>query len=222
MGKTVVTAYMLGCLIRSGVKACVFKPVLSGAGGKSWRKRFVDIEFAMSAAGISGKASDFSVYAFRDAVSPHLAAEREGRTISLKPIMSRLQELQKEYEFIVVEGCGGVAVPMDRNGLIQKDIIKAMGFPAVIAASTGVGTLNHCILTAGYCGNNGIKVPGFIMSGCTDEYFEKDNLSMIKSLTGLPVLDVLPRFKGLNLETRRPGTLKDHIITSRPAWLSSL
>ena len=204
-GKTVVTAAIVSRLRVAGINACVFKPVLSGAGKN---RKLRDIEFVQKVSGLQGDPDEFSVYAYPDPVSPHLAAERAGEPVNLETISLKFQSLESCYQVVIVEGCGGIAVPFDRNGLMQSDLVRMLGLPVIIAGSTAVGTLNHSVLTARYCRDNKITVLGFVLGGFEDRYFENDNIRMIPELTGLPVLEVLPRFKGLDTSRLKDGGMK--------------
>jgi malonyl-CoA O-methyltransferase len=98
---------------------------------------------------------------FRDPVSPHLAAAREGRPITLDAILEPVRGFEGT---LVVEGAGGALVPLG-DGLIQTDLMVALGLPVVVVARDVLGTINHTLLTVEALRARGLAVKGVVLLG---------------------------------------------------------
>jgi dethiobiotin synthetase len=95
--------------------------------------------------------------------------------------------LRKKYGFMVVEGAGGIYVPV-KKGYFVFDMINEFKLPVVVVAKPFLGTINHTLLTVNKLKSEGIKVLGVIISGGKNKTLsEKTNPKMITQLTGLPV-----------------------------------
>jgi len=99
----------------------------------------------------------------RDPVSPHLAAEREGRRLTLEEILLPLAGFKGR---LLVEGAGGLLVPL-APGLLQADLVRALGLPAIVVARDRLGTINHTLLTLEALRARGIPVAGVALLGGT-------------------------------------------------------
>ena len=99
-----------------------------------------------------------SVFHFQAPLSPNQSAELENKSVTLQQIQS------PESQFLVVEGCGGVFVPLNRTHT-QLDLMAQLGFPIIVTASSGLGTLNHTLLTLEALAVRNLPVLGLILSG---------------------------------------------------------
>jgi dethiobiotin synthetase len=126
-------------------------------------------------------------------LAPLVAARQEKRKIKKKKIFSAYKKLEKKYDLVLVEGVGGVAVPiLPRYCVI--DLIRDLGLPTIVVARAGLGTINHTLLTLGALKDEGIEVMGIVLNGfCGKELSEKSNAEMLEELSGLPVLAKLPQ-----------------------------
>lgn len=97
----------------------------------------------------------------KDPVSPHLAASREGRTLSLPEILAPVRGFEGT---LVVEGAGGLLVPL-APGLLQVDLVLALGLPVVVVAFDRLGTINHTLLTLDALRRRGLPVRGVALLG---------------------------------------------------------
>ena len=97
----------------------------------------------------------------RDPVSPHLAAEREGVTLTLEDILAPVHGF---CGTLVAEGAGGLLVPLAPD-LMQTDLIAALGLPAVVVAPDRLGTINHTLLTVDALRRRGLAVRGVVLWG---------------------------------------------------------
>ena len=116
----------------------------------------------------------------KNPLSPNIAFEVEGYNISLEEIKERIKRsfdtLSKKYQYLIVEGAGGVAVPIKDN-FLMSDLIKFLDLPAVVVSRPNLGTINHTLLTLEHLRNKGIEVKGVIINCITRleevPYYEK-------------------------------------------------
>ena len=176
VGKTVVSA-----LVVQGLGAHYWKPVQSGleGGGDSGRLQAL---LQLPAARLLPEA-----YRLETPVSPHWAAELEGITID----PARLA-LPAVTEPLVVETAGGLLVPLRRDWL-QIDQIAAWGLPVLLVARSGLGTLNHTLLSVEALRQRSIPLLGLVLNGP----LHPDNPGTLAALAQAPVLAQLPPLEPL-------------------------
>ncbi|MBP7830706.1 MAG: dethiobiotin synthase [Kiritimatiellae bacterium] len=192
VGKTAVLAALLCALRRAGRDAAPMKPVQTGC--RRTRGGLVppDLETALRAAGFPpGAARDprMCPYRFAPACSPHLAAARAGTRIRLSVILKAFRQLAREHSVILVEGAGGLLVPLNERETML-DLMKALALPVVVAARPGLGTLNHTLLTLRELRREGLRVGGVILV-CTRPgrwgAIERDNMETLRRRGRVPV-----------------------------------
>jgi len=126
-----------------------------------------------------------------DPVSPHLAAKRAGITIDLNKLMP-------PSGFCVVEGAGGVLVPVNESQVMADFMVK-LGLPVLIAARTTLGTINHTLLTIEVLRGRALKIAGVVMIGDRNS----DNRAAIEHYGKVPMLADMQRFEPLTPECLR-------------------
>ncbi|WP_312886293.1 dethiobiotin synthase [Bacillus sp. NTK034] len=190
-GKTTAAALLLAYLTKKGIQAAAYKPVQSGAEIIHDELSAPDVEFYKLA---NPKLAASTTYLLKKPCSPHLAAREEEIEIEVNKIIEHYQRLSRDNEFVLIEGAGGVMVPLRDDGYNMLDLMKELSAPVVIVARTGVGTINHTVLTAERLKQEGINVIGIIMNQMTieDTKVEQDNIRMIELMTKLPVLGTIP------------------------------
>lgn len=119
-------------------------------------------------------------------LSPHLSAALASKPISLPPLMD-LAWSQPESERFIVEGAGGVLVPLNEHELMV-DLIAVLGLTVVIAARSGLGTINHTLLTIEALRNRAIAIGGVVMVGEANP----DNRIAIETRGSVTVLGTVP------------------------------
>ena len=177
VGKTVVTAGLAAAFRARGHDVAVFKPVQSGA-------------LAADPSGDAALLGADCVYAFSAPLAPLVAARAEGSTIALEPLVKRAEELAREHEFLLVEGAGGLLVPL-ADGLDLADLAAALGLPLVVVARAGLGTVNHTLLTIEAARARGLELAGVVLNGKSDES-TADNAALIEASSGVRVLAQVP------------------------------
>ena len=196
VGKTVVSA-----LVVQGLGASYWKPVQSGleGGGDSGRLQAL---LQLPAERLLPEA-----YRLQAPVSPHWAAEQEGIAID----RNRLA-LPAVSGPLVVETAGGLRVPLRRDWL-QIDQLAVWGLPVLLVARSGLGTLNHTLLSLEALRSRGIAVLGLVLNGEP----HPDNPRTLSELGGVPVLAELPplaRLDAAALATQWQGTGLAHTLAA--------
>ncbi|WP_405155191.1 dethiobiotin synthase [Paenibacillus sp. FSL K6-0108] len=202
VGKTIITGALAAALRAENLNVGVWKPVQSGALLGSGE---TDAERLLQYTGIDEGAEHVASFTFQAPLTPMLAAKQAGVDITLQEIINAGQPLADRYESKIIEGAGGVAVPLTEDSLVV-DLISKLGTPALIVARTGLGTINHTLLTVSYLQQQGIPIVGFILNdGETDEIYSDPsittNAELIERYCGIPFLGRFPRLKDeLNTE----------------------
>ena len=189
VGKTYISALIVKKMRELGYNCGYFKPALSGAEIIDGKIIPGDCNYVLKQAGIDAPPENYVSYVFKTAVSPHLASEIENNPIKIEKIKSDFAK--KEFDYIVVEGAGGIVCPFNlgKEKLMLPDAIKTLGLDIVIVASASLGTINSTVLTAEYAKNNGIKVRGIILNNYDEnDLMQKDNKIQVEALTGIKVI----------------------------------
>ncbi len=184
VGKTFVTAGMMRVLLKNEINAISYKPVQSGGVLKDEKLLSTDVEFVKTVADIKENVP-MNSYCLKEPVSPHLAAEVDHLQIDIKKILNDYKTLQEKYNYVIVEGAGGVVVPLIRDEYYIYNLIKELNIPVAIVARAGVGTINHTSLTLHFLQSIGIEVKGIIINQYNGSYYEKDNIEVIKKIAGI-------------------------------------
>lgn len=195
VGKTFVTAGITYVLRKNGFNACSYKAVQSGGIYEGTNLVSGDAKFVKDITGIDEAYEVMNPYCLKAEVSPHIAAEIENIKIDKKIIFDGYKKLEKKYDFIIAEGSGGAVVPLIRNDYYVYDFIKDLHIPVVIVARAGVGTINHTVLTVEFLRNKGLDIKGVIINGYEGNFYEDDNMRVIKDITGLEIISVINKVK---------------------------
>lgn len=132
-------------------------------------------------------------YRFSYPASPHLAGELEHREIDPERIIAAYREIAQRYEVLIVEGVGGLLVPLRRD-LLLADLLGRLKLPTIIVARSGLGTINHTLLTIEAMHARQIPITGIIFTDTTevDELLVQDNIKTIGTTGQVEVLGRLP------------------------------
>jgi dethiobiotin synthetase len=208
IGKTITTGLLTKYFLEKGIDAFPYKPVQSGAVLKKDRLVAPDTEFYEKVTNRSfGKNAN--TYLLKTPSSPHLAAALDGVSIELKPILEQVEKLQGIHELLLIEGAGGLIVPLNEEATIL-DLIERVSLPVILVARAGLGTINHTVLSVMALKQRSINIAGIILNQTSrDEMpeIERDNKRMIETLTGEKVIGVLPNISQNSFATVDVGEL---------------
>lgn len=210
VGKTLVSAGLALTLCERGMKVGVMKPVATGCYGTDERLISADAAFLMEAAENEFPALT-SPSRFRNPLAPHVAATLEKKEVRLDQIRDAYQQLQRHYDFIIVEGVGGLMVPLTQNYFVAN-LIRDFKLPIVIVSRPTLGTINHTLLTVDAAIVRGMEIRGIIFNRVPTINFsvaEITNPKVVHELTSLPILGSLPEMSDVDVDACKFGRLKD-------------
>ncbi len=199
VGKTVVTAG-LAMLLRSRHQPVgVMKPIQTGCRGVNGRSFTDDNKILRWAAETDDSLELVTPYRFHSPLAPLVAGRIERKRISPSKILRAYRQLQQRHFFILVEGIGGILVPITKKDRVLE-LIQLLDLPLLIVARSGLGTLNHTLLTVHQAREAGIPVAAILLNTPQPQkqgLAEKTNPGILAELTGLPVLGPIPFIEGL-------------------------
>jgi dethiobiotin synthetase len=187
VGKTVVAAALAHTATTSGHRVAVFKPAVSGL--DELAEGIADHELLRLASGSAQTDDEIAPYRYGPALSPHLAAELAGDRIDPARLEAVARSGGGRADLLVCEGVGGFLVPL-APGYLIRDFARDLGLPVVIAASPGLGTINHTLLTAEAVRGAGLDLAAVVLTPWSNDpsAMEQSNRSTIGALTGAEVL----------------------------------
>lgn len=192
VGKTYVTGLILKKLNQEKINAAYFKAAMSGnQRGPEGRLIPGDAKFVKDCSGISEPLEDMCPFVYEAAVSPHLASRLEGNPVNLKVVKEKFDFLAQNYDFITIEGSGGIMCPLcfDEEEIYLPDVIKLLNSDCLLVADAGLGTINNVVLTAEFMKSRNIKIKGIIFNNyCKGNVMQEDNIKMCEYLTKIPVV----------------------------------
>ncbi len=192
IGKTVIAGGLAAWMKQRDVHVGVMKPISSGGDA--------DARFLKHAAQVDDTLTLLNPIRLHYPLAPSVAARLENRKIDIGAIDTAFKVLREKYEFLVVEGAGGIAVPIQGDFLVAH-LIAHLKLPMLIVARAGLGTLNHTLLTVAFARQANLPVAGIVLNAIPPKvtgFAEQTNPEEIQRLTGVPVLGVLPHEKRLS------------------------
>lgn len=195
VGKTVVAAALIRFIRERGLRAAGMKPVETGVADPS--EPGEDATLLQWAAVDQSDPRLVAPYRFRAPLAPSLAAEKEGVRIDPALVIDAARSLSESHDFIVVEGAGGLMVPLS-GGLLTADLVKQLGLPLLVVCRPGLGTINHTLLTIFAARAMGIPLAGFVINGMPLEPGEAEVSAphTLASLASADLLGVLGEVEG--------------------------
>lgn len=196
IGKTVITGAIAAALKKRGLHFGVFKPLASGGIVNSKGELVAeDANFLMMAAKIDEQyRREVNEICLKPALTPAVAAKLSNLTIDMEGVIEHLLGNAKKYDFILVEGVGGVTAPLWEQYLVI-DLMKRLHLPSIVVSQSKLGAINHTVLTDEYAKNHGVQLKGFILNRWDGEsagILEESTLFYIDQLTKLPLLGKFP------------------------------
>jgi len=193
VGKTQVTAVLAMALRSRGLRVGVMKPAETGCPLKQGYLAPQDSLFLQQISGCRAPQELVTPYPFLEPLAPAVAAQHEGREIDLAHIVSCYRRLAHEHDIVLVEGAGGLLVPLTREESFL-DLAVRLHLPLLVVARNILGTINHTALTvivaSRYC-----RVLGIVLNTLSPEVEDESQASNREALQiwgRAPLLGVLP------------------------------
>ena len=208
VGKTVVAAGLALAFRNHGLDVGVMKPAATGC--RSHRGRLIaeDVEYLVSASGAEDERELICPYMLREPLAPEVAAKFDGVRIDIRKITRAFKELLRRHEILIVEGAGGVFVPIKRN-YFMIDLITELSSPMIVVARPGLGTINHTLLTREVARERKIDVMGIIINNYVERpsLAERTNPDVIRRYAGTELLGIMSHLKGVSVTKMTYGGL---------------
>jgi dethiobiotin synthetase len=222
VGKTIISAALIKIARNLGLSTCGMKPIETGcktalssqpsASGNNKNTLIPsDGIFLKDITDVNESIDLITPVRFENPLAPLPASEIEKRPVDIKRIKKAYAELSRKYDILIVEGIGGLLVPITKNYFVL-DLAKAFGLPLIIVARPGLGTINHTILTVTSAINEGIDVAGVIINyTCPPEgtLAEDTNPGVIKKIIPIPIIGIFPYLKNVESSTIEKAAMKN-------------
>lgn len=225
VGKTVVTSSIAWALRKRGLKVSVSKPMASGC--RHDREGLV-AEDAEAIAHFSDCRLPLDVInpvRYAKPVAPAVAADELGEEIDFTAIARSLQRLDEWGDVMLIEGVGGLLVPISATQpqVTVLDLVMALRYPTIVVCRAGLGTLNHTAMTVRLLRESGLSIAGLVINGyiadqgaSTSQTQQADasmasNRLWLERMTRLPVLATLPACEPTNVRPER-GVIAEEIL----------
>ncbi|MFH1541402.1 MAG: dethiobiotin synthase [Elusimicrobiota bacterium] len=214
VGKSTVTGLLAKCLLDKGYRVITQKWIQTG------NKFFsVDIKTHLKFIGVNRKyikdcSAHMSPYIFKLAASPHLSSAMEKRKIDVSKIKKSFDILVKQFDFVIIEGTGGLLVPYNKKKLII-DIVKELNLPILVVAANKLGCINHTLLTIEAIKARSMKMLGIIFNNINkneNKIILRDNPQIISKLAKEEILGILPWQKDTRLLNKAFVPMSDRIF----------
>jgi dethiobiotin synthetase len=193
VGKTLVSGALIRKLRVQGKQAIGFKPVVAGtyqsADGSILNE---DLETLRIASQLAPGHCNLSPYVLDMPVAPHLAAINQGITLDLNLIMQALGEIQKQSDYLVIEGAGGFLVPLNDHEDLG-DLAQKIDLPMILVVGMRLGCINHALLTQEAIKARGLKIAGWVANSLKSEMpLLKVNIATLQAKINAPFLGLIP------------------------------
>ena len=245
VGKTVIAGGLAASLASIGVDVGVMKPIATG--GEELDSTSIAVEgkisgdatqnhatsvgevnrqlvsedaiFLKHAAQVEDSLELINPICLRDPLAPSVASELEGLSIDLTRVDTAFNQLRQIHEFMVVEGVGGLAVPI-RDDVLVAHLAARFELPLIIVARPTLGTINHTLLTVEFAQSFNLEIHGIVLNGLRQDMVglaESTNPAEISRLTNLPILGVVP-FDGRLGQPTPPNAFLAQFMTDNIDW----
>ena len=192
VGKTRVTAALLAAAREQGLAVAGMKPVAAGAEWVDGRLVSQDALRIAAASGQETPYEDLNPYCLSDAVSPHIAANRDKISIDIDLIVTISQRLQAGRKLLLIEGAGGWYAPISARDSMA-DVARALASRVILVVGLKLGCLNHARLTREAIERSGCALAGWVASQIDPEFaLLNENLATLARLLDSPPLATLP------------------------------
>jgi len=202
VGKTLLAEALAAWCKAHGIDVGVMKPVASGGSLLTHRglSRLVaaDARRLAKAAGVRDPWPLINPVCYREPLAPYAAALRSRQPIVWSAVTRAFTTLGQRHRFMIVEGIGGLLVPLSRRRTVA-DLIRLVGLPVLIVSRLRLGTLNHTLLTVRQAHEEGLTVLGVVLNDtdapsheASARLAQRTNPAVLKTCLSVPLFGTLP------------------------------
>lgn len=206
VGKTVIAGAIAATIKAHGLDVGVMKPVATGAKEIEGRLISEDVVYLKKIIGSTDDDDLVNPIRLKPALAPNMAASRTGITIDTGKVWKAYKELTDKHDFVVVEGIGGLMVPIDDN-LLVADMALKMGLALVIVSKHYPGAINHTLLTLEYARSRNLRIKGIIFNMLKNG---EDFVGEIGRFSSVRVLGAIPFKENVCVEECVYGDIVEH------------
>ena len=202
VGKTLVAGGIAALLKNKGINVGVMKPIATGCKWVDNNLVSEDAVFLKSITNVEDEYALINPVNFEQSLAPSIAARLSNTKIDIEKIHTSYDILCERHDYMIVEGIGGLLVPIDEYYFVV-DMAEEMELPVIVVCSPTLGTINHTLLTVSYARQHGLDVKGIIINESAencDIIVNDTNTDEIKRLTGLPIIGTIPFDKRLDTQ----------------------
>jgi dethiobiotin synthetase len=193
VGKTVVAAGLLAAANKQGLETVAIKPVAAGCEKTEQGLRNSDALLLQQTMSKALSYVQVNPVAFEPAIAPHIAAEQQGKRITVSQLAGYCRGVMMQgADLTVVEGAGGWRVPLNRVETLAG-LAKELNLPVILVVGMKLGCINHALLTVEAIRNDGLQLAGWVANqidpamDCPEE-----NINTLKAIIPAPCLGVIP------------------------------
>ena len=199
IGKTLISASLTWKLANNYNDICIMKPFATS--NKIFSKKYnsKDLFLLLKSIHLKENTSDLNPYFYTIPASPYMATKLlKVKPLDIKTVVKKFNCLAEKYDFLIVEGIGGIYVPLTKKYKLI-DFIKLTKLPVIIVTTPKIGTVNHTLLTIEACKKYDIPIKGLIFNKMpsSPSDVEKATPKFINELTNIPILGIIPIIKNL-------------------------
>ncbi len=206
VGKTVIAGAIAASIKTHGLDVGVMKPVATGAREIEGKLVSDDVVYLKKTIDSTDDDDLVNPICLKPALAPTMAASKTGGSIDLDKIWKAYRALAAKHDFVVVEGIGGLMVPIDDNTLVADMALK-MGLALVIVSKHYLGAINHTLLTLEYARSRNLRIKGIIFNMLKNG---EDFVGEIGRFTSVPVLGTIPFKENVCVEECEYGDIVEH------------
>lgn len=223
VGKTLISGGLIHLLNSLGYKTGGMKPIESGCK----TQRFTELKnnqrnkdslliphdgmFLKKIAAMEDSLDLITPIRFKEPLAPYAASKIEGKSIDIRKIKNSFTKLSEKYNAMIVEGIGGLLVPIKKKYSVIE-LAKDIGLPLIVVTRPSLGTLNHTMLTVKYALKEGLHVAGIVINynkPADNTIAEKTNPDILKEICDIPILGIFPFLKNKKSEIIKKAALEN-------------
>lgn len=196
VGKTVIAGAIARLLSTQGIDVGVMKPIETGCRKSKGRLIPADGAYLKAASGSTDPIESITPCSYTKPLAPYAASVLEKRKVRLEAIVKAYDRLRRRHSFLIIEGVGGLMVPLtDRLDLL--DLIVLFDLPVLLIARSGLGTLNHTLLTLRYGSEHHIRFIGVILNQTSPKMglADRSNPEILSGRIDVPLAGPFPYFR---------------------------
>lgn len=205
IGKTTVATSLASFLRRIGTDVGVMKPFAAGTKVFSTKYRSKDSALLANAAQVNDPDKQINPFFYSIPTAPFTAAKIKLQNEPNLAVALRIyQKLDARHDFMIVEGIGGIMVPLTKNEYLVH-FAKLLDLPTIIVAGHKIGTINHTLLTVKVCKDFGLNLVGIIINGMSAEesLLKRETVNTIRELSKVRIISVIPFMEKSKLKNVR-------------------